>query len=111
MALDQFIVLASTGVASGQNVKNHSGSTNRKAAILIPRPAFPSDHRRGGRGAPYSLRQIRQPMVTRYELRIATPPRELIERSAVVEPMLMHARSETTTNETSTARSGIFQPC
>ena len=111
MTLDQFIVLAKTGVASGQKVKNQSGSTNVNAAMLMGRPARPSDHRRCGNAAPYSRRQIKQPIVTRYELRMATAPRELIDLKAVVEPMLIQASSETTTNETRTARSGMFHPC
>jgi len=78
--------------------------------MLIANPNLPSDHLRGGSGAPYSLRQIRVPMTTRYELRIATAPRDEMDRSAVVEPMLMQASAETTTNDTMTARTGMFHP-
>jgi hypothetical protein len=44
--------------------ENHNDNTKRKAAILMAKPYLPRDHHRGGRGAPYKRRQMRQPMVT-----------------------------------------------
>lgn len=61
---DQFIVAAVTGVARGQNAKNQSGVTHTTAAILMKSPYLPSDHLRGGNGAPLSLLHIKQPIVT-----------------------------------------------
>ena len=49
---DQFMDAAVTGVASGQNAKNQRGTRNMRAAILMPRPYLPSDHRRDGSGGP-----------------------------------------------------------
>jgi hypothetical protein len=60
---DQFIFAAVTGIANGQNAKNHTGNRNRTAAILMGRPHFPRDQRRVGRGAPASRLQIRQLIV------------------------------------------------
>ena len=94
----------------GKKAKTKSGKTKQKAVKLIHRPHFPRDQRRGGREAPKSRRQMRVPIVTRYDLKMATAPRELIDRKAVVDPMLMSERSRTTRNETNTARRGMFQP-
>lgn len=107
---DQFILTALTGVASGQNAKNHTGAKNSTAAILIGKPNLPNDHLRGGKGHPRVLLQMRQLMVMKYELRMETPPRELIALRAVEEPRLMHARRVQMTSDTHTARRGIFQP-
>ena len=52
MVEDQFIVAAVTGVASGQNANIQSGVMNKRAAMLIARPNFPSDHLLGGKGGP-----------------------------------------------------------
>lgn len=41
---------------------------------------------------------------------MATAPRDEMDRRAVVDPMLMQASAETTTKETMTARTGMFQP-
>ena len=41
---------------------------------------------------------------------MATAPRDEIDRRAVVDPRLMQASAETTTKETITARTGMFQP-
>lgn len=108
--LDQFIVLANTGVANGQKAKNHSGQMNKKPIMLIARTNFPSDQRRDGSSAPYNRRQMRQPIDTRYELIIATAPEELVECRAVVEPILISESEESTKNETRTARRGMFRP-
>jgi hypothetical protein len=107
---DQFIFEAVTGVASGQNTKNQRGVRNISAATLIARPNLPNDHRRGGNGGPLSRLQTRQLIVIKYDVRIETPPRELIAFRAVEEQRLMQASKELTTRETQTARSGIFQP-
>jgi hypothetical protein len=107
---DQFIVVAVTGVASGQNAKNQIGVRNISAAMLMARPNLPNDHRRGGKGGPLSRLQTRQLIVIKYDVRIETPPRELIAFRAVEEPRLMQASKELTTRETQTARSGIFHP-
>lgn len=107
---DQFIVEALTGVARGQNAKNQRGNRNISEPTLIARPNLPSDHLRGGKGAPLSRLQTRQLMVMKYDVRIATPPRELMAFKAVDEPRLMHAIKELTTTDTLTARRGMFQP-
>ena len=59
----QFIVLAVTGVARGKKANSQIGIKNNIAAMLIANPNLPSDHRRGGRGTPYSRLQTRLPMV------------------------------------------------
>lgn len=110
MVDDQFMVEAVTGWASGQNAKNQIGVRNRSAAMLIARPNFPNDHRRGGKGSPLSRLHIKQLIVMKYEVSRETPPRELIAFKAVDEPILIQASRELTTRETQTARSGIFQP-
>lgn len=107
---DQFIVAAVTGVESAQNAKNQIGARNKRDAMLMAMPKLPSDHRRGGRGRPATRLQTRQLIVMKYDVRIETPPRELIAFRAVEEPRLMQASKELTTRETQTARSGIFQP-
>ena len=61
--LDQFILVAVTGLARGQNSKKKRGARKQSEAILIARPYLPSDHRRGGRGGPFSRLQTRLPMV------------------------------------------------
>ena len=106
----QFMLEATTGLASGQNSKNKSGVKNSSAAMLIGSPNRPKDHLRGGRGSPYNLRHTRQPIVSIYEQRMATPPSELIAFKAVVEPRLMQARRDVITRDVSTARIGMFQP-
>jgi len=63
MVEDQFIVSAVTGVARGQNAKNHKGVKNIRAAILIANPNLPNDQRLGGNGGPFSRLQTRHPMV------------------------------------------------
>lgn len=50
-------------------------------------------------------------MVMKYDVRIETPPRELIALRAVEEPRLMQESRDVTTKETTTDRTGIFQPC
>ena len=107
---DQFIFSGVTGLASGQNEKNQTGTRNNRAAMLMARPNLPNDHRRAGRGRPATRLQTRQLIVMKYDVRIETPPRELIAFRAVEEPRLMQASKELTTRETQTARSGIFQP-
>ena len=94
---DQFMNAGVTGVASGQNAKNQTGARNMSAAMLMARPNLPSDHRRGGRGGPRSRLQTRQLMVMAYEVRMETPPSELMAFSAVAEPRLMQASKELTT--------------
>jgi hypothetical protein len=64
MVDDQFMVDADTGVASGQNAKNQSGVRNTNAAMLTASPNLPRDQRRGGKGGPFSRRQIKHEMVT-----------------------------------------------
>lgn len=78
--------------------------------MLIAKPKFPKDHRLGGKGRPDTRLQIKQLIVMKYELKIETPPRELMALRAVEEPRLIHASKVLTTRETQTARSGIFQP-
>ena len=65
MTLAQFIVSAVTGVAVGQKAKNQRGRMKHTATMLITSPNLPSDHLRGGNGAPYRRRQIRHPMTTK----------------------------------------------
>lgn len=108
MILDQFIVAAVTGVASGQNSKNHNANRGSTAIIFMSNPYLPNDHLHGGSGSPYRRRHIIQPIVTMYDVRIATLPSELMALRATEEPKLMHARSEETTKETATAWIGIF---
>lgn len=48
----QFRFAAVTGCARGQKAKNKMGVMKHNPAMLIARPYFPRDHRRGGRGAP-----------------------------------------------------------
>ena len=78
--------------------------------MLIARPYRPRDQRRGGRGAPKSRRQTKQPMVRKYEERIEVPPSEVIAFNASVEPRLISDRRLVTTKDTMTARRGIFHP-
>ncbi len=59
----QFMNSAVTGVDNGHQAKNHKGVKNIKAAMLIGKPYFPSDHLRDGKGGPLSLLHIRQPIV------------------------------------------------
>jgi hypothetical protein len=80
---DQFMFAAVTGVASGQKMKNQIGAKNTRDAMLMAKPYFPSDQRRGGNGGPQSLLQTRLPIVIMYDERIETPPRELIAFIAV----------------------------
>ena len=53
-----------TGVATGQKAKNSKGVVKQREMMLTVNPQFPSDQRRGGSGAPLSLRHMRQLMVT-----------------------------------------------
>ena len=78
--------------------------------MLIGSPKGPNDHQRGGSGAPSSCRQMSTPTVIMYELSTATLPRELMALRATVEPRLMHARREVTSQDTRTARNGMFHP-
>ena len=107
---DQFILSAVTGVASGQKAKNQRGTRNSREPILIASPNLPSDHLLGGKGGPQSRLQTKQLMVIKYDVKIATPPSELMAFRAVEEPRLIHAIKELTTTETETARRGMFHP-
>jgi hypothetical protein len=100
---DQFIFWGVTGVASGQNAKNQTGTRNKSDTMLMAKPNLPSDHRRGGRGGPATRLQMRQLIVMKYDVRIETPPRELMAFRVVEEPRLMQASKELTTRETQTA--------
>ena len=106
----QFMFSGVTGLARGQKLKKKSGVMNNNAAILIGKPNLPKLQRRGGSGAPYKRRHNRQPIVTKYDARIETPPNELMAFSAVDDPRLIQASSEVMTKEMSTARMGMFQP-
>lgn len=110
MICEKFIVAAVTGVARGQKAKNHRGKMEQIAPMLIASPKRPSDHRRGGKGAPHNRLQTRHPIVTMYEVRTDTPPKELIALRAVVEPRLMQANNEVTIRDTRTERTGKFHP-
>lgn len=107
MVDDQFIVAAVTGVTAGQNKNTHNGNRNDTDATLIARPYLPSDQRRGGSGGPESRLQIRQLMVTRYEVRSATKPSDARSLRAMEDPMLMHASNELKTTEAQTAPTGV----
>lgn len=106
----QFILEAVTGLAKGQNEKNHKGVVKHKAPTLTASPNRPSDHRLGGKGAPYNLLHTRQPIVTKYDVRTETPPSELMAFNAVVDPRLMQASKDVTASDTNTDRTGRFQP-
>lgn len=75
----------------------------RRDTMLMAKPYLPRDHRRGGRGGPASRLQMRQLMVMKYDVRIDTPPRELMAFRVVEEPRLMQASKELITRETQTA--------
>ena len=83
---------------------------NSSAKMLMGSPNFPNDHGRGGKGAPKSRRQIRQPIVMEYENRIESTPSELMAFSATYDPILMRDSSVLMTKDTETARNGIFHP-
>ena len=74
--------------------------------MLTGSPKDPNDHRRGGSGAPNSRRQMSTPTIIIYELSTATPPRGLMALRATVEPRLMHARREVTSQDTGQLATG-----
>jgi len=110
MMLDQFMVLATTGVTIGQVRKKISGVRKHNAATLMARPSFPSDHLRIGSAGPTMRRWSTHPMVRKYETSTAKAPREVIAAKATDEPRLMSEMSEVIVMETMTAGRGMFQP-
>lgn len=64
MAMAQFMVSLSTGVARGKKQKTKRGQRKRRAMMLIARPYFPNEKRDGGRGSPRSRLETRQPIET-----------------------------------------------
>ena len=110
ITLDQFMVLATTGVTGGQVRKKISGVRKHNAATLMKRPNLPSDHLRGGSAGPRMRRWTTQLMVRKYETSTAIAPKDVIAFSATEDPRLMSEMSEVRVIETMTAGRGMFQP-
>lgn len=109
MTLDQFMVLATTGVVKGQVRKKISGVRKHNAATLMRRPNLPSDHLRVGSAGPRIRRWTTQLIVRKYETSTARAPREVIAFSATEDPRLISEMSEVTPMDTVTAGRGMFQ--
>ena len=100
ITLPQFIVLGTTGVASGKNAKTKSGARKHREAILIGMPHLPRDQRRGGRGSLRMRLTRTQVIVTMYEDIRAEMVRELMAFKATEEPMLIKDSATVMARET-----------
>ncbi len=110
MAIFQFIVVASTGVAIGKKQKTKKMNKNARAIALIAKPQRPRVKTEGGNGSPRHLFKKMQPMERIYELSNADIVKETIAFSATLEPRLMSEIATPNTKLITTALRGMFQP-
>lgn len=110
MAIFQFIVLASTGVAVGKKQKTKNVERNPSAIALITKPQRPRVKADGGSGSRRSRFRKMQPIESIYELSNADIVRETIALRATLEPRLIREIATPHAKETTTALRGMFHP-
>lgn len=110
MAIFQFIVVASTGVAVGKRQKTKNVKRNPSAIALLIKPQRPSVKADRGSGSRRSRFRKMQPIESIYELSNADMVRETIALRATLEPRLIREMATPHPKETTTALRGTFHP-